>query len=100
MVVWLWDKQRFVQQLQFDVEVHTKNIIPRMASFNPHNVPTEAQCALLVLGQNCYKYYKLGDNGHWQQRLNQLSKKDALAYSQNYTCHAWVADYERPLTAL
>ena len=45
------------------------------------------------MGQNCFKYYKLNEVGHWQQRLSSLSKKDAVAYSQNYTCHAWVSEY-------
>jgi hypothetical protein len=93
LVVWLWDKQRFVAQLKFDVDVMSKNCIPNQASFNPHNQLSEAQCALLILGSNCYKYYKLADNGSWSQRSNALTKKDATLYSLNYTCHAWVSDF-------
>lgn len=71
----------------------SKNCIPNQASFNPHNQLSEAQCALLILGSNCYKYYKLADNGSWSQRSNALTKKDATLYSLNYTCHAWVSDF-------
>ena len=69
-----------------------KNCIPNQASFNP-NHQADAQCALLVLGQNCYKYFKLQDNGQLLQRTNQLTKKDPEKYSQNYTCHAWVQEF-------
>lgn len=69
-MLWLWDKQRFVAQLKFDVDVATKNCIPNQASFNPNNQPWEAQCSLLVLGNNCFKYYKLMENGMLIQRSN------------------------------
>ena len=46
-----------------------------------------------MLGNNCYKYYKLMENGQFVQRSNQLTKKDPFMYSTNYTCHAWVNNY-------
>ena len=70
----------------------TKDCIPNQASFNP-GAQSDAQCALIVLGQNCYKYFKLADSGTWAQRHNQLTKKDPEKYSQNYTCHAWVQEF-------
>lgn len=63
-MLWLWDKQRFVAQLSFQSDVLTKDCIPNQASFNP-GAQSDAQCALIVLGQNCYKYFKLADSGTW-----------------------------------
>ena len=92
-MLWLWDKQRFVAQLRFDVDVSSKNCIPNQASFNPNNQLMEAQCSVLILGNNCFKNYKLMENGMWSQRQNQLTKKDPHMYSVNYTCHAWVSEF-------
>ena len=90
-MIWLWDKQRFVAQLKFDQDVIHRNSIPNQASFNPNNAKDDP--GLLVLGNNCYKYYKLQDNGQLTLKASQLTKKDHAAYSLNYTCHAWVAEY-------
>lgn len=52
----------------------------------------EQHGAVLVLGTNFFKYYKL-DSGQLVTKISQLSKKDSLNYSTNYTCHVWVAGY-------
>ena len=78
--------------LKFEQEV-PKGCIPNQASFNPNNLPQDGQCALLVLGNNCFKYYKLMEGGNFVQRSNQLTKKDHAMYSSNYTDHAWVGEY-------
>ena len=92
MVLWLWDKSRFVAQLQFTADV-AKGSIPNQASFNPYNTFQEAQASILVLGHNCFKNYKMMDAGNFVLRNAQLTKKDPHMYSLNYTCHAWVSDY-------
>ena len=43
-----------------------------------------------MLGTNCFKYFKLLDNGTLSLKTNQLYKKDPRAFSSVYTCHAWV----------
>ena len=61
-----------------------------MISFNPYNQPLESNCSLIITGKNCYKYYRMTDFHNLKVKHESLSKKDALLFSTNYTCHSYV----------
>ena len=72
----------------------TANIIGTQVSFRNSD-----QDAILITGNNTYKYLELKSDGNLKATYSQLSKKENNHLSSNYTAHCWLPFEGRFLVA-
>lgn len=92
VIVWQVDRTKCVgsQPLAHP----TGNVIGTQVSFKNTD-----QDAILITGNNTYKYYDVKSDGNLKCTFPQLSKKENNHLSSNYTAHCWLPDGNKFLVA-
>lgn len=92
VIIWQVDRTKCVGSQ--DLNHPTANIIGTQVSFRNSD-----QDAILITGNNTYKYLELKSDGNLKATYSQLSKKENNHLSSNYTAHCWLPFEGRFLVA-
>lgn len=84
VILWNWDKQRCISFC---------DLMPKPAqTVNQVSFSNQDPSIIVVTGNEHYRYLKL-DGSTLKVQPVQINRRENEAYfSQNYTCHAWLAD--------
>lgn len=86
IIIWNWEKQRCMSF----VDLMLPN--PKLQTVEQVSFSSIDPSVVIVTGSNLYKYFKLDGPNLKDQNIFINKRENDQVFSNNYTCHAWLAD--------